>query len=104
MHRRVISAGLAAFMAISLAACDGGGGDGTTVTTTWPTVEINTETLSPEEQAIVDAVADALPDMELDNKVVKWLSHYDINPSTASGTSRSIPLEMFAAKYGGSVE
>jgi ABC-type glycerol-3-phosphate transport system substrate-binding protein len=105
MKRRILCVGLAAAAAFAFTACaaDGDGGD-TTVTTTFPTVEINTETLSPEEQAIVDAVVDSLPDMELENKVVKWLAHYDMNPNTASGTSRSIPLEMFAAKYGGSVE
>jgi len=90
--------------ALTLAAC---GGDSESsiefTTTTAATVEINMETLSSEEEAILASVMDSLRDEVLTNKTVKWLSHYDLNPDN-TGQSRSVALEMFEAKYGGIVE
>ncbi len=40
---------------------------------------------------------------ELENKTIKWLSDWDINPD-ASGKSTPIELAMFQEKYGGVVE
>ena len=45
-------------------------------TTTAFTVEINTETLAPEQEEQVNALADSLTG-ELENKTIKWLSFYD---------------------------
>ncbi|MGN0643055.1 MAG: ABC transporter substrate-binding protein [Huintestinicola sp.] len=103
-------AGLTALsLTMGMTACGGSdeGGDETTAaatTTTQATVEINTATVAEEDQATLDAAADTyLRDVELENKTVKWLAHYDINPST-SGNSESIPLNLFRTKYGGEVQ
>ena len=77
----------------------------TVTTTTGVTVEVNTETLAEESQMTLDEAADAvLPDVTLDNKTIKWLAHYDLNPNTASGASESVPLNVFRTKYGGEIQ
>ncbi|MBQ5332686.1 MAG: extracellular solute-binding protein, partial [Oscillospiraceae bacterium] len=106
-------AGLSAFaLTMSLTACGGGseGGsaeqtsDTTVTTTTAATVEINTATVAEEDQKTLDQVAEEnLRDIELENKTIKWMAHYDINPS-GTGNSESVPLNLFKSKYGGSVE
>lgn len=68
------------------------------------TVTVNTEHLNEEEQQAVNEAADSmLGDAELENKTVKWLAHYDLNPDTRGG-SKSVALEMFEAKYGGEIK
>lgn len=103
-------AGISALtLSMSMTACGGDSSDNaeesaTVTTTTAVTVEINTATVAEEDQATLDQVADEqLRDVELENKTIKWLAHYDINPTT-SGNSESIPLNLFKSKYGGSVE
>lgn len=46
---------------------------------------------------------DLLPDVELENKTVKWLAAWDINPD---GTGKNKPTELvaFEEKYGGKIE
>ncbi|MGN0609535.1 MAG: ABC transporter substrate-binding protein [Oscillospiraceae bacterium] len=105
---------LAGVMAISLtAALTGCGGDDSgsgnaetteeTTTTTAKTVSVNTEELKEDEATVLDDVMTQLQDVEMENKTVKWLAHYDINPSS-TGASKSVGLEMFEKNYGGSVE
>ncbi len=117
-------AGLSAItIAMSLAACSGsntgttapadpGSPAGTeapeettheTTTTTAATVAINTEPIGEEEQAAVDSAADKLRDIELENKEIKWLCHWDLNPDT-TGKSMPVPLSLFQTKYGGSIK
>ncbi len=103
-------AGLSALtLTVSMTAC-GGDDAGTTeevttvTTTTAATVEINTATVAEEDQKTLEEVADAeLQDVELENKTIKWLAHYDLNPTT-SGNSESVPLNLFKTKYGGEVK
>ena len=75
----------------------------TTTTTTAKTVAVNTEELKEDEATVLEDVMTQLQDVEMENKTVKWLAHYDINPSS-NGASKSVGLEMFEKKYGGSVE
>lgn len=72
-------------------------------TTTAATVAINTDTLKAEEAEVLSSITDALPDVELENKTIKWLAHYDQNPDS-TGKSKSVALEMFETKYGGKIE
>ncbi len=74
-----------------------------TTTTTAVTVEKNTETLKEEEQSELEGVMSQLKDVELENNTVKWMAHYDINPS-GNGASKKVELEMFEQKYGGKIE
>ncbi|MBQ5331443.1 MAG: extracellular solute-binding protein [Oscillospiraceae bacterium] len=110
--KRTAAALCALSVCTALTACGGSSSDSaaetgaTTVSeTTAVTVELNTATVAEEDQETLDEVADRmLRDVELENKEVKWLAHYDINPNTASGTSESINLNLFRTKYGGSVK
>lgn len=75
----------------------------TTTTTTAATVEVNTDNLAEGEDAIIAKVAEKLPDVELENKTIKWIAHYDLNPST-DGRSKSVALNLFETKYNGSIK
>lgn len=105
-------AGISALtFAMGLTACGGGSDPASTeqqttvTTTTAATVEINTATLAEDDQKSLDQVAEEnLQDVELENKTIKWLAHYDINPSTASGQSESVQLNLFKNKYGGEIK
>lgn len=118
--KKILTGLLALSMVSGLAACssdsgttaDGGNGGGNAgeetttaevVTTTAATVAINEEGLKDGEQEVLDNAMSQLRDTELANKEVKWLAHYDINPST-NGASKSVALEMFEQKYGGSIK
>lgn len=105
-------AGISALtLAVSMTACgeteNSGSPDDTTsaqTTTTAATTEINTATLAEEDQNTLNSAADEyLKDVELENKTIKWIAHYDINPTT-SGNSESVPLNLFKSKYGGEVQ
>ncbi|MGN0666510.1 MAG: carbohydrate ABC transporter substrate-binding protein [Huintestinicola sp.] len=72
-------------------------------TTTAFTVEINTETLAPEQEEQVNALADSL-DGELENKTIKWLSFYDPWHPTGFGNTKPVSVELFEKKYGGNIE
>ncbi len=103
-------AGISALtFAMGLTACGPGDSESTTeqttvTTTTAATVEIKTDTLAEEAQKSLDEVAEEfLQDVELENKTIKWLAHYDINPNT-SGQSESVQLNMFKNKYGGEIQ
>ncbi len=108
--KRTVAGVSALAMALGLTGC-GGGSDtaqetaaSTAETTTQATVEINTATLAEEDQKTIEEVAaENLRDVELENKTIKWLAHYDINPS-GSGNSESVPLNLFKSKYGGEVQ
>lgn len=100
---------LALMMTASLAACspDTTDGDQTSdtasvTTTTAKTVAVNTEGLKDGEEDVLENAMTQLRDVELENKEIKWLAHYDINPS-GTGASKSVGLEMFERKYGGKV-
>ena len=109
-------AGISALtLTLSMTACGGdssSNGDSsssadetTATTTTAATVELNTATLAEEDAATLEEVADKeLRDVELENKTIKWLAHYDINPSTAKGDSEAVNISLFKNKYGGEIQ
>lgn len=108
--KKILAAAVALSSAMSLAACsdDSSSADNTaaqeTTTTTAKTVAINSETLASEEQEQVAGVADLLPDVELENKNIIWFSFYDPFHPTTAGNTKSISLELFEAKYDGTIE
>ncbi|MBQ2824318.1 MAG: extracellular solute-binding protein [Oscillospiraceae bacterium] len=111
--KKLFAGALAITMAAGLTACGGGETkedvvndvleETTTTTTTGVTVEINTEELKEEEVDVLETAMSQLQDVELENKEIKWLAHYDINPST-NGASKKVELEMFEKKYGGTIK
>lgn len=108
--RKAAAIAAAISLAAGLTACGGGNDDGilvetsaTTETTTALTVEVNTETLAPEQQEKVAALADSLTG-ELENKKIKWMSFYDPWHPTGAGNSKPVSVELFEQKYGGEIE
>ena len=101
MDMKKIIAGITAVsMLAALTACGGGSEteDETlveTTTTTAATVEVNTEPLSEEDQNTVNDVTALLPDVELENKTIKWFSFYDPFNASTSGNTKSLSLELF---------
>ena len=61
--------------------------------------------LDPETRAYIKDVAvnDELLDGELENKTIKWLATWDINPD---GTGKNVPVDLavFQERYGGEVK
>ena len=109
-NSKKIFAGLMALsMMAGLTACGNNDGSSdatseeTTTTTTAKTVAVNTEELKEDEAAALEDTMSQLQDVELENKTIKWLAHYDLNPSS-NGASKSIGLEMFEKKYGGEIQ
>ncbi len=114
--KKLFAGALAITMVASLTACGDSNGseaskddvvndvleETTTTTTTGVTVEVNTEELKEDEVDVLATAMDQLQDVELANKEIKWLAHYDLNPST-NGASKKVELEMFEKKYGGSI-
>ena len=108
-HKKVLAFALALSCAAGLASCssESDGEHGYLMeseTTTQHTVELNTETLAPEQEEQVANLADSLPDMELSNKTVKWMSFYDPWHPSGLGNSKPVSMELFEKKYGGDVE
>lgn len=109
-NSKKIFAGLMALsMMAGLTACGNNDGSSdatseeTTTTTTAKTVAVNTEELKEDEAAALEDTMSQLQDVELENKTIKWLAHYDLNPSS-NGASKSVGLEMFEKKYGGEIQ
>lgn len=74
------------------------------LTVTSPSVAINTEQLNEEDKEAVNNVSSSLLiDKPLENKEIKWLAHYDLNPDGRGG-SKSLELEMFESTYGGNIK
>lgn len=94
----------------SMTACGSSGDDSEhgyllndTTTTTAFTVELNTETLAPEQEEQVGNLADSLTG-ELENKTIKWLSFYDPWHPTGLGNTKPVSVELFEKKYDGVIE
>lgn len=58
--------------------------------------------LTEDQQKKVDEMQNKLEDKELKNTTIKWLAHYDINPSEGSVTPAG--LKLFQDKYKGKIE
>ncbi len=58
--------------------------------------------LNDEQAEQVASLADQLEDIELENKTIKWIAHYDINPT--EGSVEDPAIELFETKYGGTIE
>ena len=105
---RIIAGISALALTASFTGCSGGSEEAqsetTMETTTALTVEINTETLAEEEQATMDDVSELLPDVQLENTNIKWFSFYDPFNASTSCNTKSLSLELFERKYGGTVE
>ncbi|MDE7226080.1 MAG: ABC transporter substrate-binding protein [Ruminococcus sp.] len=64
-------------------------------------VDVSPEVRNRISQRVTET--DFLPDTELENKTIKWLSDWDINPNS-SGKNKPVDLVAFEEKYGGKIE
>lgn len=92
--KRIFAGALALTLTAAMASCGKSGGSTSSV-------EAGKD-LTDEQKEQVSALADQLPDIELENKTIKWMAHYDINPT--EGAVKSPGLELFETKYGGKIE
>lgn len=93
--KRILAGSLALTMAVAMASCGKKDGDSTSS-------DAGGKELTDEQKKQITELADQLPDIELENKTIKWMAHYDINPS--KGSVKSPALELFEEKYGGKIE
>lgn len=101
LAKRILAGTLALTSVFSLVGCgkDEKGNDNTATTTT--TIKA---TLNQNEEEIIKSKVDTLeglPEVELENKEVKWLAHYAMNPNNDQAASAD--LKLFELKYGGKV-
>lgn len=95
--KRLLAGALAMSLAAAMASCGGNGSKDKDTSSVEPGKD-----LSDDAKAQVAELADQLEDVDLANKTIKWMAHYDINPS--KGSVKSPGLELFETKYGGKVE
>lgn len=91
--KKIISGVAAIILAASFTAC----GDS-------ENTQESSEALNEDEEESLENVMSQFRDIELENKEIKWLAHYDLNPNTSDGASKKVELEMFEKKYGGSIK
>ena len=96
LSKRILAGVFALSTAMSVAAC------GKSDSSSDSSSEIPVIDLNAKQKEVIDKFADTLPDLKFDNKEVKWLSHYDINPS--DGQSKSADIYIFEEKYGGKLK
>jgi ABC-type glycerol-3-phosphate transport system substrate-binding protein len=92
--KRILAGSLALTMAAAMSSC---GSTGSSTSS-----ENTGKELTDEQKDQVAALADQLPDIELENTTIKWMAHYDINPS--DGAVKSPGLQLFEDKYNGTIE
>ena len=97
--RAFVSALILTAMSLSLVAC--GSGDSSSSSNPYADVDVDSSVRDTVNQAA--SKSDLLEDVELENKTIKWLSDWDINPD-ASGKNKPTELVVFEEKYGGKIE
>ena len=95
LAKRILAGSVALIMALGMASCtdsddkgNNGGGN-----------------FTDGQKEIVEKMKEKLPEgaeTALENKTIKWLAHYDINPG--EGQAASPGLELFQSVYGGTIE
>ena len=97
--KKLLAGACALTVCCGLAACggsnaDSGSGDASSV----PQTVAHDE----KEEELIGNIADKLEDIELENKNIKFFSHWDINPGEGQKTSPE--LQLFKDKYDGTIE
>ncbi len=87
---------LAAAAALSLTACDNKQEENP-----YADVDVSADVRNKIKESVM--TTDLLPDEELENKTIKWLATWDINPDS-TGKNKPTELVAFEEKYGGKIE
>lgn len=101
LAKRFLAGAIAVTSVFSLVGCGKDEKKNENSATTTTTVKA---TLKEQEVEIIQGKVDTLeglPDVQLENKEVKWLAHYAMNPNTDQAASAD--LKLFELKYGGKV-
>lgn len=88
---------LAVVTVVTMTSCSGSGAS----SNPYADVDVTNEVRNKIKENVMNT--DLLPSEELENKTVKWLSDWDINPD-ASGKNKPSELVAFEEKYGGNIE
>lgn len=88
---------LALTSVITMTACSGGEES----SNPYADVDVTADVRNKIKENIMNT--ELLPSEELENKTIKWLSDWDINPD-ASGKNKPTELVAFEEKYGGNIE
>lgn len=94
MAKRIFAAACALSLACSMAACGSSSSDSSSS-------KKEAKAMTDDQKEQVNALQDKSRH-ELSNKTIKWMAHYDINPS--DGKSESPAISLFQTKYGGKIE
>lgn len=94
--KKILAAVFSLGLAAAVSAC-GQSGNSSSSSQAQGGVDLNE---SQAEQ--VHSLEDQLEDFELENKTLKWIAHYDINPN--EGSAKDPAIELFESKYGGKIE
>lgn len=92
-----ISALLMVAATLSATACGKGGSSSN------PYADVDVDQSVRDEVNQAASNTDLLEDVELENKTIKWMATWDINPD-ASGKNKPTELVVFEEKYGGVIE
>ena len=84
LAKRLLAGSLALIMAAAMASCDKSEGDSSSAA--------KISKLNAKQEEMVKGLLDKLPDIELENKTIKWLAHYDINPADGKAASPALSL------------
>ena len=98
--KNFISALILTALSVSLASC-GSSSSSSSSSNPYADVDVNSEVRNEVNQAASNS--DLLEDVELENKTIKWMANWDINPD-ASGKNKPTELVVFEEKYGGKIE
>lgn len=103
-RKQIVSGILAISLVCGLTACKSvEASEPESDTTTTTGVTINTSEFSDEDKEAINQAADEKISGELENKTIKWMANWDINPDN-TGKSKSAELTMFEEKFGGTVK
>ena len=98
--RNFISALILTALSLSIVSC-GSSSTSSSSSNPYADVDVKSEVRSELNQAASNS--DLLEDVELENKTIKWMANWDINPD-ASGKNKPPELVVFEEKYGGKIE
>lgn len=104
LTKRIIAGAFAAVFCLGMASCGSTDKDssGSDAAASDSKAEAQAIELDDTQKQTVGALADQLPEIELQKKAIKFIGHWDINP----GDGQVVPpyLQLFKDKYQGEVE
>lgn len=101
--KRIASAMTAMTLVFGISACSNEEGTNTAVTSATTLGTVNTAEFNDEDKEIINNVAEEKINRTLENKTIKWMANWDINPDN-TGKSKSAALTMFEEQFGGTVK